>query len=664
MIAPVLEVRGLTTAIASQGRTVRVVDGVDLHVGPREIVALAGESGSGKTLLLRSILGLAPERPGVVGGQVVLRVGAHELRPYEDLGAYLEEDRVDAAEIPRVNRRFFGILERRMKRIRGSGVGLVLQNGGAALDPLMTVSAQLEAAVRDGGTHARNGSPTPDLADRLPPDAVRETALSWLERLEFSDPKAVASAYPHELSGGMAQRVMLGVVLARRPALLLLDEVTTGLDVTLQAAILRLLRQLHEEIGFAALLVTHDLAMARGISDRTVIMRSGRLIQAAPTSALFDGRVALAPYTSRLLKNGRFGPLNRPELVEDLLLRSEASEVPRIAADGVVRTFQSQRLGWFKRATSRAVRSVSMSLHPGECVAIVGESGSGKTTLAHLLLGLIRPDAGAVRFDGMDLDEMNADERAAFVRRRAILFQNPYTSLNPEMTATDVVAETLERLPGASNGEPKRRAVALLDEVGLGPRRDARVRELSGGERRRLGLLKVLQSEASLLVLDEPTAGLDTILRQTVAEMVWASRVRQPERTVLLIGHDLGFVSRVADRIVVMYRGAVVEDMPVTAFMSERARHHPYTLRLWDSARYVAGEADSHIRLEEPATDDPASSLLTEHAPGCLYRPRCATYRSAPVRFACCEEVRPALKRVALRRSIACHGVGHEDIPS
>lgn len=664
MIAPVLEVRGLTTALSSRGHAARVVDGIDLQINPREIVALAGESGSGKTVLLRSILGLAPERPGVVSGEVVLRVGAHELRPYEDLGAYLEGAVDDPTQIPRVNRRFFGVLEGRMAGIRGTGVGLVLQNGSSALDPLMTVGTQLEAAVRDAGPGTPSPTDAPDSAGRIPAHTVQATVRSWLERLEFSDPQAVANAYPHELSGGMAQRVMLGVVLARRPALLLLDEVTTGLDVTLQAAILRLLRQLHEELGFAALLVTHNLSMARGISDRTVIMRSGRLVQAAPTDTLFDGRVAPAPYTSQLLQNSRFGPLNRPELVEDLLLRAEASATPRIAAEGVSRAFPGRRLGLFKHSISRAVRSVSLSLHAGECVAIVGESGSGKTTLAHLLLGLIRPDAGTVRFDGVDLEDMNADERATFVRQRAFLFQNPYTSLNPEMSATGVVAETLERLDKPRDTTPHRRAVTLLETVGLGARRDARVCELSGGERRRLGLLKVLQSEASLLVLDEPTAGLDTILRQTVAEMVWSSRIRQPDRTVLIIGHDLAFVSRVADRIAVMYRGVIVEDMPVTSFMSERATHHPYTVRLWDSARYVAGEVDSQTQLEAPPADRGGSPLLTESAPGCLYRSQCPIYRSAPDRFTSCREVRPALKRVASRRSIACHGVGHEDTSS
>lgn len=646
MIGPILEVRGLRTALGSQGRAVHAVDGVNLHVDRGEIVALVGESGSGKTVLLRSLLGLAPERPGVVAGQVILRIGTHELRPYDDLEAYLSVDSQNSARTPRVDPRFFGIVERRVKPIRGGGVGLVLQNGTSALDPLKTVGAQLRPAVRDGD----------------PGRSVRATVHWWLERLGFTDPEAVSAAYPHELSGGMAQRVMLGVVLARRPALLLLDEFTTGLDVTLQASIIQLLRELHEQLGFAALLVTHDLALARSVSHRTVIMRSGRLLQAVSTQALFDGRVTLAPYTSELLKNSRFGPVGRPELVEDLLLGGRASQPPRIQAVGVSRSFREKRLAFYEKRKVHAVLELSLTIRRGECVAVVGESGSGKTTLSHLLLGLIRPDTGTIRFDGVDLDDMRASARAAFIRQRALLFQNPYTSLNPEMTATDVVAESLKPLKLRDGRSAKTRARALLEGVGLRERSNARVAELSGGERRRLGLLKVLQSHASLLVLDEPTAGLDTILRHAIAKMVWESRARQPDRSVLIVGHDLGFVTRVADRIVVLYRGALVEDVPVTAFMVKGVTHHPYTQRLWDSARYVAGELNA---IHEASVSLTPNALTAKRGPasrsqltsGCLYRAHCPIYRSTPEYGAQCELVRPELRQVAAGRNIACHGV-------
>lgn len=639
---PVLEVDGLRTEFLLGDRRVVAVDRISLTVAPGEIVAIVGESGSGKSVLLQSILGLVRGRPGVVQGQVVLRVGESAVEPFEGLEEAVRKDR--AGEVVSLSRRYLAKVERRFRGVRGAGVGLVLQNGRAALDPFWSVGKQIEAAIQHSGKPAASAQ-------------VHE----WLERLGFDQPDVVAASHPHELSGGMAQRAMLAVVLAREPRLLFLDEITTGLDVSLQASVLKLLRRLHTQVGFSALLVTHDLGVARGISSRTVIMRRGRVVQAGDTEALFERRVPLHPYTEELLEQGQVEAMERTDLIEDLHLDLPRARRTLVQTEGLGKAFAGGG-GLFGGGRRRVVAldGVEVEIHEGESVALVGESGSGKTTLSRIMVGLLRPDGGAVSFDGKslaDLDELGVE---AFRRRRTILFQNPYTSLNPEMTAEEVVAEALVLYRDISPKVALAGARDLLAERSLGHRAPQRLAELSGGERRRVGLVRAMQSNADLIVLDEPTAGLDAVHRRDVVQMIWRCRGHRPERALVIVSHDLGFVCRVADRIVVMYRGSVVEDVSVNEFLDHGTVHHPYTQLLWDASRYVAGVQPTMTMPPARRSDLSEASPPEPGTPGCQYRTRCPIYSSAPERWARCETDKPRLVALSERRRIACHGVTNE----
>ncbi|MCA9552569.1 MAG: ABC transporter ATP-binding protein [Myxococcales bacterium] len=623
----VLEVDGLTTRFEVGGRLVTAVDRVSLTVQPGEIVAIVGESGSGKSVLLQSILGLVRGRPGVVSGSVTLRVGEQVIEPFSGI-----EQAVRGRAAPR---RWLATVERRFAGVRGTGVGLVLQNGRAALDPFWTVGRQLMAALTDKG----GAKPT------------LQEAYAWLERLGFDHPEVIAAAHPHELSGGMAQRAMLAVVLAREPKLLFLDEITTGLDVSLQASVLKLLRRLHQQVGFSALLITHDLGIARGISQRTVIMRRGRVVQAGDTEALFERRLRLDPYTRELLEQGQVEAMERTDLIEDLHLDAPAARGPLAEADAVVKRFGAGMV---------ALDQVSVAIQGGECVALVGESGSGKTTLSRILVGLLKADAGKVAFDGQALAGLGSRGGDAFRRRRTILFQNPYTSLNPEMRAEEVVAEALVLYRDISPQVARDAAEALLEETHLGHRAKQRLALLSGGERRRVGLVRAMQSNADLIVLDEPTAGLDAVHRRDVAQMIWGCRSHKPDRALVIVSHDLGFVSQVADRIVVLYRGTVVEDVSVNDFLNQGTTHHPYTQLLWDASRYVAGVQPNMTMIPARRSDLSEAPPLAPGSAGCLFRNRCPIYLGAEDRWSRCATERPPLVTLSSRRKIACHGVEHD----
>lgn len=640
--AAVLEVEGLSTQFDVEGRRVQALKNVSLSVDPGEIVAIVGESGSGKSVLLQSILGLVRGVPGVVQGQVSLRIDDQEVRPFEGLEAAVIKDA--RGDVTGLRHGWQARLDKRFRGIRGSGIGLVLQNGRAALNPFWSIGRQLNSAL------AMRGRPVEPKED-----------LKWLERLGFNDPEGVAKSHAHELSGGMAQRAMLGVVLAREPKLLFLDEITTGLDVSLQASVLKLLRRLHQQVGFSALLVTHDLGIARGISQRTVIMRHGEIVQAGDTEALFNRRVPLHPYTEELLAQGQVEAMERTDLIEDLHLDLLGTNAPVAVAEKVHKVYASPRALWGKkRAGVVALDQADLQIYPGESVALVGESGSGKTTLSRILVGLLTPDRGTVKFDGQDVFQMDSYGVEAFRRRRTILFQNPYTSLNPEMSAEEVVAEALVLYRDISPSVAREGAQDLLADMHLGHRTKQRLAELSGGERRRVGLVRAMQSNADLIVLDEPTAGLDAVHRRDVVKMIWACRGHRPERAVVIVSHDLGFVSRVADRIVVMYRGSVVEDASVNDFLNHGAQHHPYTQLLWDASRYVAGIQSTMTMPPTRRSDMSEVGPLAPGSTGCLYRARCPIYLHAPERWAQCETEKPQLVALSQRRKISCHGVANE----
>ena len=660
LLAPALEVQSLRVEFGGGDTRVCAVEDASLTVNGGELVAVVGESGSGKSILLQALLGLVRGTPGVVSGQVILRFrNGEEHRPYQDIERYVRRrpgGRVGNEVV--VARRWPGLVERRLRPVRGRRVGLVLQSGRAALDPFYTVGHQVAAVVDD--------------------DRPAAKAEHWFERLGFEDPKRVMKLYPHELSGGMAQRAMLGVVLAQEPELLLLDEITTGLDVSLQAGVLDLLGRLYQDVGFSGLLVTHDLGVARSLSSRVVIMRRGRVEQEAGTDDLFGRRVALTPYTDQLLQLG-WGDVRphrapEPEPSANPPLRG----TPRVTATLVKKAFGGE--GWLSPPRRTVLSDVTMTVEVGQCLALVGESGSGKTTLTRILAGLTRPDGGRVLLNGRTLGTLDGPAARKLRSRRTVLFQNPYTSLNPAMTACAVVAESLVQNYGLSWADAEPEAVRRLGLLGLDHRADRVLRALSGGERRRVGLIAALQAAGDVLVLDEPTAGLDAAHRVGVRRLIESARKHQPHRTILLVSHDIGFVVQTADRVVVLYRGRVVEDAASDEFADPDLRHHPYTQLLWDASRYVGGHQTSrplaagHLDPVEPSRSPKSNgtAVLGRAAEledtgracgdGCIFRARCPIYCEDAVRWSICAARAPELLGAPARGRIACHGVRDADL--
>lgn len=637
MSAAVMRLEGLSVAFQRGPRLVEVVKDVGFSVGPGEILAIVGESGSGKSVTLKAALHLLRGAPGVIGGQLSYQFSdGQRVEPYAGLSTSVacrrEAGALSAARVPPG---FSARVERRMRPIRGTKIGLALQDGRAALDPSWTIGRQLRRAISAGSPRLREAQ-----------------AEAWLARLGFSDPRRAMAARPHQLSGGMAQRAMLAVVLAREPELLLLDEITTGLDVSLQAAVLELLSRLQAEVGFSAVLVTHDLGVARSVSERVLIMRHGEVMEEAGTTDLFTGRVRASSYTGRLLQLGHHEPLSRLSPVDSRLPGAhsvlpipppaEASEPPApptVRLQGVAKRFGSLA----------ALSRLDLEIAPGSCLALVGESGSGKTTLSRIIAGLGRPSEGEVQVEGRALSSLSPAEVRAFQRRRAVLFQNPYTSLNPQASARALLVEGLRLHQGLTPPEAEGEAARLLARVQLSARADQPLYQLSGGERRRVGLLRTLYSDASLFLLDEPTSGLDAEHRSLVSELIQEARQRRPQCSLLVVSHDLGFVMGVADRVIVLYRGQLVEDLQAADFSDLAFAHHPYTQALWDASRFVAGVAPAPAPL--PPLAEPVSPAA------CAYCARCPIYRARAETLARCREAAPALEAQSPRRRVACFGV-------
>lgn len=573
---PALRVEDLSVAVEARqgllgGKRLRpILKAVGFALWPGEVLAIVGESGSGKSVLLRALLKLLSAQPGVVSGRVDYQLkdaGAVSL-----YGEALGHAKALAKQ------------ERAFARLRGSAIGLLLQSGKTALNPRWTVGWHLGLAMSRAGGFA-------DAPSGAPSDARAQA--DWLAKLGFQAPSALLSRRPHELSGGMAQRVMLAVVLARRPEMLFLDEVTTGIDVRLQAEMLRFLSELHQSEGFSALFVTHDLGVARQLSDRVLIMKAGEVVEQAQTSNLFSGIGVTRAYTQRLMQLGHHSVVEQieasqrpevlpvPELVSEL--PGAVTEAPE-AAPLLEGRALSKRFGGLQ-----ALSAVNVTLRPGIALALVGESGSGKTTLARILTGLLAPDSGELRFEGEVMTPATRTLTARFRRSRALLFQDPYASLNPELTPEASLIEGYRLHQGLSLREAKREARLALESLGLASRAKDPLYKLSGGERRRVSLMRCLSSQKRIYLLDEPTAGLDAEHREGVAARIREARDKDPALSLLVVSHNLSFVLGVADEVMVMQKGACLEQLSVAAFSRQDGAKHPYTRSLWQASSYVAG---------------------------------------------------------------------------
>ncbi|BBJ41344.1 putative oligopeptide ABC transporter, ATP-binding protein [Streptomyces antimycoticus] len=564
---PIVSVEALSVAYRSGGREVPVVDEVSLEVRPGRTLALVGESGSGKSTVAATLLGHLRHGSRLTGGRVAVE-----------------------------GRDVFALPARELRRLRGGTVAMVSQNAGHALTPSMRIGRQIAEA---GGE-----VPVTDL----------------LEQVRLPHPRELARRYPHELSGGQQQRVAIAMAIAARPKVLVLDEPTTGLDVITQRGVLDLVGALREELGLAAVLVSHDLGVVAHMADEVCVLRAGRVVEAAPTRRLFAAPAD--PYTRRLLASvPRIADAGLALVGEDGTreIRPKA-EVPADAAEAL-----DVREVTIDYGTSRAVDGVSFSVRRGEVLALVGESGSGKSTIAWSLAGLRGLSAGTMRAAssgalggaagsaaGGDLGAPARRRPLALRRTVQLVFQNADTSLNPRRSVGDAIRRPLRFFGSAgSRGEAASRARRLIADVRLDPDfADRLPAQLSGGQRQRIGIARALAGEPEVLIADEITTALDVSVQADVLRLLDDLR-RERELACLFISHDLAVVRGIADRVVVLRHGVVVEEGPTDAVFERPG--HPYTRALMGAAL----EPDPEV--EGAAASAPAEEWADAAEPGAVW---------------------------------------------
>jgi peptide/nickel transport system ATP-binding protein len=544
-VTPLLTVRDLEVDYRARGRTIPAVAGIDLDVAAGEVVAVVGESGSGKSTLAAAVIGLLPANGAVRAGSVTL--GDDDL---------------------------LGRSDRAMRAIRGSRIGLVPQDPTVSLNPVQKVGAQVAEVLR---TH--------QLADRR---SAPVKAVELLERAGLPDPAVRAGQYPHELSGGMRQRVLIAVATAADPALLIADEPTSALDATVARQILDRLDTLRATTGSALLLITHDLAVAADRADRIVVMSGGRIVEQGPAAEILAGPTQ--PYTRELLAAAPGLAVTAPPPPPPL----DTGPVPIAEVRGLVKDFPLPRTaGSWRRGTLRAVDDVSFAIGRGETLALVGESGSGKSTTARLLLRLETPTAGEVALDGVDVTGVRGEEWRRLRRRAQLVYQNPYASLDPRFSVRDVITEPLRAFRVGSGPDQAGRAAELVDRVALPSSvLERRPVELSGGQRQRVAIARALALAPDLVVCDEPVSALDVSVQAQVLELLRELQ-EQDGLAYLFISHDLAVVRRVAHRVGVMQGGRLLELRPTAELFDDP--QHDYTRTLLGA---IAGRHRVHLATD------------------------------------------------------------------
>ncbi|MCA3444067.1 MAG: ABC transporter ATP-binding protein [Rhodobacter sp.] len=529
--ATVLDVRDLGIRFRQDGRIIDAVKGVSFTIGKGETVALVGESGSGKSVTALATVSLLPDSAEVSGS---VRYNGTEM---------------------------IGAAEPDLRRVRGNDISFIFQEPMTSLNPLHTIQTQLGESLA--------------LHQGLTGEAARARIIELLNKVGIREAESRLEAYPHQLSGGQRQRVMIAMALANGPDLLIADEPTTALDVTIQAQILELLADLKRTEGLSLLFITHDLGVVRRIADRVCVMQGGAIVEQGPAAQIFGA--PQHPYTQKLLAAE---PKGGPDPV--------AADAPEIVRTEGLRVWFPIHRGFLRRTVGhvKAVNQASLSVRAGETLGIVGESGSGKTTLALAILRLI-PSTGPVVFLGQDLQSRHGRELRDLRRNLQIVFQDPFGSLSPRMTVEQIIAEGLG-VHGVEPGRDKRQMVAeIMAEVGLDPAAMGRYpHEFSGGQRQRVAIARAMILRPRLVVLDEPTSALDMTVQVQIVELLRALQ-RKWGLAYLFISHDLRVVRALAHKVIVMKDGDVVE-AGVGAQVFEDPQH-PYTRALLAAAFGMSG---------------------------------------------------------------------------
>jgi oligopeptide transport system ATP-binding protein len=496
-----LTVNNLEVSFVTRNGVNKAVDDISFTVELGKITAIIGESGSGKSVACYSMLGLIPMPPGRIDGGEALFDGQDLLK----------------------------LSEAELRKIRGRDIAMIFQDPMTCLNPYMTVGDQLIEPLVYHRKVSRHDA--------------RKRAMELLDEVGIRDPETTIDNYPHEFSGGMRQRVMIAMALINEPRLLIADEPTTALDVTIQAQILQLIANLQTKRDIGVIFISHDLAVVADIADQMVVMQTGKIVETGDREAIFKN--AQHPYTQKLLSAIPSGTKVSNEGEPDTLIRVQ------------------NLCTWFepggKKPTVKAVNDVSFDIHRGEVLGLVGESGSGKSTIGRSILRLVPVTSGQVDFDGTDLTRLQGRELKQMRSRMQMIFQDPFASLNPRMTVFDTLAEPL-LLHGIETRKSVNAGVLkLMDDVGLAR---AFVRkyphEFSGGQRQRIAIGRALATRPEFVVADEPVSALDVTIQAQILELM-AELGREYGLTMLFVSHDLAVVKHIADRILVLYKGEVVE---------------------------------------------------------------------------------------------------------
>ena len=662
---PILEVKDLQTYFRTGKGVAKAVDGVTFSIQSGETYALVGESGCGKSVTALSILQLVAKPAGYIAGGSILLTGT------------------DIAALPPVD----------IRKIRGNRIAMIFQEPMTALNPVFSIGNQISEAILVHQKVSR--------AD------ARSLAVDMLTRVGLPDPEMRFHEYPHQMSGGMRQRVMIAMALACKPEVLIADEPTTALDVTIQSQILKLIRDLKEELGTAVLLITHDMGVVRENADRVGVMYAGRIVEEASQKDLFAS--PSHPYTRLLLRSipartergkqlaiikGMVPPAtdfpagcrfsNRCPYVMEIchsdtptpysvgpahqaecfLLKNaphhftsdeDAPGTPPSAVDAETTALQIDNLkmhfpikkGVFRRTVGHvmAVDGVSLKIHKGETLALVGESGCGKTTVGKCIVRLLDPTDGSIRFKNQQIAHLPRSLMKPFRRHVQMIFQDPFSSLNPRMMIRDTITEGMETHGiGSSKGERLETARSLMIKVGLDPEMLSRYpHEFSGGQRQRLGVARALAVSPDLIICDEATSSLDVSVQAQILNML---KQLQSDLglSYLFITHDLSVVKYLADRVSVMYLGRIVE-RGTNAEIFDTPKH-PYTRALLSAVPQVdekTGLKKIVLRGDVPSPSDPPS--------GCHFHPRCPDARPE------CSQVYP--DSVSFSESHSCRCILH-----
>ncbi len=560
-----LTVRDLKVSIDVDAGTIKAVDGVSFRIAQGGTVALVGESGSGKSVVAQSIMSILPRIARIESGEIIFR---DPRRAARDLGAEVDISRLRPAS-------------RAMRDIRGGRISIIFQEPMTALSPLHTIGNQIGEAL---ALHR----------DDLGPVQRREAVIEMLRLTGFPDPAKAEHTYPFELSGGLRQRAMIAMALVCRPALLIADEPTTALDVTIQAQILQLIQQLQGELGMALLLITHDLGVVANMADEVVVMYRGRVVESGVLTDIF--RDARHPYLKALMRavprfnmapGERLTPI-REVLIDDSnylsgknLVQKVTGGPPLLEVKNLSKRFVTRKRSFLGGKTGGellAVDDVSFEVGVGECLGLVGESGCGKTTTAKMILRSVTPESGSIFFKNQDVRALKGKDLFAYRRKAQFVFQDPFSSLNPRMTVFDIVSEPLVIHRIGNEDERFARVKELIALVGLDVRHLRRYpHSFSGGQRQRIGIARALALGPELLICDEPVSALDVSVQAQVLNLLRDLRGAL-NLTYLFISHNLAVVNYLADRIAVMCAGRIVELAPAAALFARPV--HPYTKAL------------------------------------------------------------------------------------